>query len=101
MEAETVAFGYPRQCAVVNGERRPRSLKSRLRIFVPIWFARGGIFLKQGNRRVPEAVAYFEAPERLRVMSLNGTFRTWPDVRLESVNRLKADIPPQGRDFRF
>jgi len=30
-----------------------------------------------------------------------GTKRTWRDVRLESVNRFKADIPPQGRDFRF
>jgi len=25
-------------------------------------------------------------------MSVDGTFRTWRDVRLESVNRLKADM---------
>ena len=27
-----------------------------------------------------------------RMTSANGTFRTWRDVRLESVNRLKADM---------
>ena len=34
-------------------------------------------------------------------MSVDGTFRTWRDVRVESAFGGKADIPPQGRDFRF
>ena len=32
---------------------------------------------------------------------LLGTFRTWPDVRLESVERSKADITIEGRQVRF
>jgi hypothetical protein len=30
-----------------------------------------------------------------------GTFRTCRDSLTMSAHRVKADIPPQGRDFRF
>ena len=36
-----------------------------------------------------------------RGMSLAGTFRTCRDSLTMSAHRGKADIPPQGRDFRF
>ena len=34
-------------------------------------------------------------------MSQSGTFRTCRDSLTMSAHRAKADIPPQGRDFRF
>jgi len=33
--------------------------------------------------------------------SESGTSRTWRDSLTMSAHRSKADIPPQGRDFRF
>jgi hypothetical protein len=34
-------------------------------------------------------------------LSAVGTFRTWRDVRLESVKRSKADITIEGRQVRL
>jgi len=50
-------FGYPATCAVVNGERRSPTLKSRRGLSFPIyWTARRRCFLgTPGNRPAPKA----------------------------------------------
>src|SRR5260370_36373778 len=93
-------FGYPATCAVVNGERRSRALKSRRGLsFRSIGGTVEMFFGNPGNRPAPKAghLTYSLVSKRLsgrllRAMLLSGTFETCQPALNMSADRGKPEV---------
>src|SRR5712691_12418799 len=104
-EAETAAFGYPARALIFKLRVRKSDLWLSATCAVVTASdglalpSRGGDFRSRSIDDTEEifwgtpGTAQPQTPERTPpCVSLHGTFRTWRDVRLESVNRLKAHM---------